>query len=138
MAEQAGYPKTASCICGNLTVTASAPPKMVHACACLDCQRGTGSAFSCSAFFTADAVQIGGEVRSFRRSSDSGRWQEMDFCPVCGVCVFYRLEALHGLVGVSVGCFADPTFEKPEKLFWASRLHHWMDVPAAVEPVETQ
>ena len=138
MTEQAGYPKTASCLCGALTATVSAPPEMTHACACLDCQRGTGSAFSYSGFFAEDAAHIGGEARSYRRMADAGRWQEINFCPTCGVCLFFRLEALPGLIGVSVGCFADPGFEKPEKLFWASRRHHWLDVPAVVEPVETQ
>jgi hypothetical protein len=138
MATQTEYPKTASCVCGGLTVTVSARPKMIHACACLDCQRGTGSAFSYSAFFAEDVVQISGEVRCYRRSSEAGRWQEMDFCPVCGVCVFYRLQVLPRIIGVSVGSFADPGFEKPEKLFWASRLHHWLEVPATVEAVETQ
>jgi hypothetical protein len=138
MAEQTGYRKTASCLCGGLTATVSAPPQMTHACACLDCQRGTGSAFSYSGFFAEDAVNIGGQARSYRRTADVGRWQEINFCLTCGVCLFFRLEALPGLVGVSVGCFADPGFEKPEKLFWASRRHHWLDVPAVVEPVETQ
>lgn len=138
MAKPADYPKTASCLCGGLTATVSAPPRMTHACSCLDCQRGTGSAFSYSAFFAEDAVQIGGQVRSYRRTADAGRWQELDFCPTCGGCVFCRLEALPGLVGVSVGCFADPNFEKPEKFYWASRRHRWLDVPAALEAVETQ
>jgi len=138
MAEPAVFPKTASCICGGLAVTVTAPPQMVHACSCLDCQRGTGSAFSYSGFFAEDAVTVSGEVRSYRRSTEAGRWQEMDFCPVCGVCVFYRLQVLPKIIGVSVGCFADPSFGKPEKLFWASRRPHWFDVPAAVEPVETQ
>jgi hypothetical protein len=138
MTEQADYPKTAACACGGLTVTVTGPPQMVHACSCLDCQRATGSAFSYSGFFGEDAMRVSGEVRSYRRSSEAGRWQDMDFCPVCGVCVFCRLEALPGLVGVSVGCFADPDFEKPEKLFWASRRHRWLDVPATIEAVETQ
>jgi hypothetical protein len=138
MTEQADYQKTASCLCGGLTVTVSVPPQMIHACACLDCQRGTGSAFSYSGFFSEGAVQIGGSVRTYRRTAEAGRWQELDFCPTCGVCVFCRLEALPGLIGVSVGCFADPSFEKPEKLYWASRRHHWLDVPAALEAVETQ
>ena len=59
-------------------------------------------------------------------------------CPVCGVCVLTRLEALPGLVGVSVGCFADPTFEKPQKLYWTVSRHHWLDTPRGVEPVDTQ
>lgn len=138
MAGQADYPKTASCLCGALTVTVSTKPKMTHACACVECQRSTGSAFSYSAFFAEDAVKISGETKSFRRSSEAGRWQELDFCPTCGVSVFGRLEVLPGIIGVAVGCFADPTFEKPGKLFWASRRHHWLELPATVEPVETQ
>jgi hypothetical protein len=138
MAEQPDYPKAASCACGALNVTVSAKPKMTHACACLECQRSTGSAFSYSAFFAEEAVTIRGETRSFRRSSDAGRWQELDFCPSCGVSVFGRLEVLPGIIGVAVGCFADPGFEKPGNLFWASQRHHWLELPAAVEPVETQ
>jgi hypothetical protein len=138
MAKQPDYPKTASCACGALNVTVSAKPKMMHACACLECQRSTGSAFSYSAFFAEDAVTIRGETRRFRRSSDAGRWQELDFCPNCGVSVFGRLEVLPGIIGVAVGCFADPGFDKPGNLFWASRRHHWLELPAAVEPVETQ
>src|SRR5262245_3178252 len=138
MAEQTDDAKTATCLCRALRVTVSARPKMTHACACLDCQRGTGSAFSYSAFFADGDVQVRGEVKTYRRSSDAGRWQEMDFCPTCGVCVYCRLEALPGIIGVSAGCFADPGFEKPGNMFWASRRHHWLDLPAAVKPVDTQ
>jgi hypothetical protein len=134
----APYPKTASCTCGGLTATVSAPPKMTHACACLDCQRGTGSAFSYSAFFAEAVVQTRGESRSYRRTTDSGRWHEVTFCPTCGVTVLTRLEALPGIIDVSVGCFADPGFEKPQKLWWASRRHHWLEPPLGLEAVETQ
>lgn len=134
----ASYPKTASCTCGSLTATVSAPPKFTHACCCLACQRGTGSAFSYSAFFAEYAVHFEGERRNYRRVSDAGRWQETAFCPICGVGVLTRLEALPGIIGVSVGCFADPTFEKPQKLYWTASRHRWLETPRGVEPVETQ
>src|ERR1044071_6160732 len=102
----ASYPKVASCMCGALTATVSAPPKMTHACCCLDCQRGSGSTFSYSAFFAEGDVQTDGASQSYRRTGDSGRWQESTFCPACGVRVVTRLEALPGLLGISVGCFA--------------------------------
>src|SRR5258707_15774618 len=117
MAGTGGYSKAGGSAWGRLAGSVSGRPKNAQACGCLDCQRGTGSAFSYSAFFAEDAVRTSGEVRSYRRSSEAGRWQEMDFCPVCGVCVFCRLEVLPGIIGVSVGCFADPGFEQPEKLF---------------------
>src|SRR4051812_45126931 len=111
--DPASYPKTAACACGALTVTVTAPPQMVHACACGECQRGTGSAFSYSAFFPQSAVNIRGEHKVWRRSSDAGRWSESSFCPTCGVTVFTRLEALPDVVCVSAGCFNDPDFPKP-------------------------
>ncbi len=55
-----GYPKTAACACGALTATAAAPPAMVHACSCLECQRRSGSAFTYSAFFAEADVTIAG------------------------------------------------------------------------------
>ena len=86
------YPsrKTASCACGALTVTVTAPPRKVHVCSCANCQRKTGSAFSYNAFFADDAVAVAGEHRAWRGASDAGRWNEVHFCPTCGVAPFGR------------------------------------------------
>jgi len=74
----------------------------------------------------------------WRHPADSGRWVENGFCPGCGVTVFWRAEALPGITGISVGCFADPHFAKPEKLYWASRRHAWLNFPEGVERLERQ
>jgi hypothetical protein len=136
--DAASYPKTAACACGTLNVTVTAPPQFVHACACLECQRGTGSAFSYSGFFAEADVKVSGKPTSWRRSSEAGRWQESFFCPTCGVTVFSRLEALPGIVCVSAGGFGAQDFPRPGKLYWSSRRHHWFEVPSGVEPIETQ
>jgi len=134
----ASYPKTAACACGKLTVTVTVPPQGVHACACRDCQRGSGSAFSYSAFFPDSAVTVAGDSTRWRRSSESGRWCESSFCPTCGVTVFTRLEVLPGIVCVSVGCFSEPDFPAPAKLYWNSRRHQRLDLPTGIERIETQ
>jgi hypothetical protein len=134
----ASYPKTAACACGKLTVTVTAPPQIVHACSCFDCQRGSGSAFSYSAFFPESAVQAAGDSTRWRRISDAGRWNESSFCPTCGVSVFTRLELMPGIVCVSAGCFSDPNFPEPTKLYWNSRRHRWLDLPPGTEPIERQ
>jgi hypothetical protein len=130
--------RTASCGCGGLTATVSGEPSDVYACSCLDCQRESGSVFTYVALFPADAVTPAGEHRTWRRSSDSGRWIETTFCPTCAGAVLSRMEALPDSVGVAVGCFADPDFKRPDIVFWASRRHHWLDMPEAVELMETQ
>jgi hypothetical protein len=136
--QPASYPKTAACACGGLTVSVVAAPQIIHACACLDCQRRSGSAFSYSAFFKESTVRIEGDSRTWRRSTDSGRWHDAHFCPTCGICVFVRLEALPKLVCVSVGCFAESSFQGPVKLYWTSRRHDWLDLPDGIERIETQ
>jgi hypothetical protein len=132
------YPKIAACACGALTVSLRAPPQWTHACTCLDCQRRSGSAFSYTAFFQDSDATIAGETRSFRRNADSGRWHESNFCPSCGCTVFVRMEAMPDLIAIPAGCFADPTFIKPGRLYWSTRRHHWLSAPAGAELVETQ
>jgi hypothetical protein len=130
--------RVARCACGGLTVTARGEPIDVYLCSCTACQRGTGSTFSYAAIFPESAVSIAGERRPYRQQGDSGRFVESFFCPACGTAVMFRAEGLPGTVGVPVGCFADPSFAKPSKLFWASRRHHWLDLPKDIAIVETQ
>lgn len=121
-----------------MTVSARGEPLDVYACSCTDCQRGSGSAFSYAALFPESAVTLAGERREYRHRGDSGRFVYSYFCPTCGSGVMFRAEGLPGVLGVPVGCFADPSFAKPTKLFWASRRHHWLDLPQGFAPVETQ
>ena len=130
--------RTASCACGNLTVSANGEPLDIYACSCRDCQRETGSAFSYLAVFPETAVSITGERRAWRRQGDSGRWIETEFCPSCGATVFGRMEVWPEVVTVSAGCFADPDFAKPKKVYWAARRHRWLSFPDETEIFDSQ
>lgn len=136
--EQGARERVASCLCGGLKVTTRGEPLDVYLCSCKDCQRGTGSAFSYGALFPEASVSATGESRTYRHYADSGRFIDNVFCPICGTGVMFRAEGLPGAVGVSVGCFADPDFAKPSKLYWASRRHRWLEPPSGVEPLDTQ
>jgi hypothetical protein len=130
--------RAARCICGGLTVTARREPDDVYLCSCAYCQRKSGSAFTYAAIYPEGAVTISGECRTWRHRGDAGRDLDSNFCPACGASVFFRAEALPGMVGVAVGCFADPDFEKPRRLFWASKRHCWLDLGEDVPLLETQ
>ncbi len=130
--------REASCGCGNLRVTTSAEPLEVFACSCLNCQRETGGAFSYCAAYPEAAIEIVGERKTWRRTVDSGRWIETNFCPTCGVTVCDRMEAWPDVISIAAGCFADPEFPKPDKLYFAKRRHRWLDFPEGIELVETQ
>jgi hypothetical protein len=89
-------------------------------------------------YLPESAVSSADERRAYRQQGDSGRFVESFFCPICGTAVLFRAEGLPGTVGVPVGCFADPRFTKPSKLFSASRRHHWLDLPDDIALVDTQ
>ncbi len=136
--EHPGYPKTATCACGALTLSVTAPPDSTHACSCLECQRRSGSVFTYTAFFAEANVAVKGEARRWRRGSDAGRFHESNFCPTCGTAVYCRLEAWPGIIGVAVGNFADQAFNKPATLYWTTRRHEWLATLADIARVERQ
>jgi hypothetical protein len=110
--------RTAACSRGDLTVTVTGEPARVYACCCLNCQKESGGSYTYSAFYPeAGVAAIGGECRTWRQAIGSGRGSEPSFCPNCGGRVFLRLKALPGVVGIGVGCFAEPDFPKSETIY---------------------
>ena len=130
--------RRAECHCGKLGVTVRGEPAHVYACSCKACQKRSGSAFTYAALYPEAAVTIEGGWKTWAQAGDSGRLVETSFCPNCGVTVFFRGEGLAGLIGVPVGCFADPGFMKPSRLYWASRKHRWLDLGGGIPQMETQ
>ena len=130
---------TARCSCGGLSVTVAGQPVRINACTCLDCQRRSGSAFSYTAFFPETAIRtVTGESRVWRELRDTGRWHDSVFCPVCGVAVYSRLEAIPNTIGVAVGCLSDPGFAAPERFYWTTRRPHWLMLPEDLPTLERQ
>ena len=125
-----GAARTAACACGQLRIETRGDPQGVYACACLECQRATGSAFAYRARYARAQIRVSGAQRAWRRGSDAGRWVEQYFCPVCGSLVYMAGEAQPDAVVVSVGCFADPSFAAPARLYRTERQHGWYAVAA--------
>ena len=135
----AGKQHTARCSCGGLSVTVAGDPVRVNACTCLNCQRRSGSAFTYTAFFPDDAVvAITGESRVWREVRDAGRWHDSMFCPVCGMMVYSRLEAIPNTIGLAVGCIGDPAFAAPETFYWTLRRPHWLVLPEDIRALDRQ
>jgi hypothetical protein len=130
--------RTACCGCGNLTATVTGDPVAVYVCSCLTCQRKSGSAFTYAAVFPSAAVTFAGEHKAWRHVGDSGRWIESMFCPTCGIGIGFLSEGMPGMTGLAVGCFADPHFAAPTRLYWASRRHAWMPLPEGLDAQDTQ
>jgi hypothetical protein len=126
--------REAACHCGQLHLDVDGDPFVVSICHCLACQRRTGSAFGMQAAFKADQVQVSGRYNDYSRISDEEDQKEhaFHFCPDCGSQVFYTEPDEPGLIVVSVGSFADPSFPPPTESGYDSRRHPWLRLPDSI------
>ncbi len=85
--------------------------------------------------YTSGQVRVTGRYHDFRRVSDEADRKEhvFHFCPDCGSQVFYTEPSEPGLVVVSAGSFADPSFPPPTVSGYDSRRHPWVQLPESVE-----
>jgi hypothetical protein len=125
--------RSASCSCGQLSLTVSEEPIRVSICHCLACQRRTGSVFGAQARFSRDAVQISGESSTYVRVGDEGSRIKFYFCPKCGATVHYSTEGYEEHVAVPVGAFAEPGFPAPSFSVYEERMHCWVGLLAPME-----
>lgn len=127
--------RKAHCSCGDCQVILSGDPVRVYACSCTDCRRATGSVFAYRARFHESAVTVRGELRSWRRVGNAGRWVEHHFCPRCGTLLLVTGEAAPGAVMVSVGYWDGDQLPAPYALFYADRRPSWCVMPDEVQLV---
>lgn len=124
--------RTASCFCGQLTITVHGEPRGVGVCHCLACQQRTGSVFAALAGFAAP-YEVAGQATEFVRTGDQGATFRFRFCPVCGSQVFHTEEGYEERsVSVAVGAFADPSFPAPRASVYDCRRHAWVRLPDGV------
>ncbi len=122
--------RTAQCHCGALTVKVSGDPELTFMCHCEFCQRRTGSSYHLDAWFPKTAATIEGQSSVYSRKGDRGDSLVFHFCPTCGSNVYFYLpEALPNMIGIAVGCFADPDFPTPKISIYEKRRHRWLEVP---------
>lgn len=114
---------TATCHCGQFSVTTTGEPLRIALCYCEECQRRTGSSYNLGAVFEEPNVELKGEFSTYRRSGDLGLDIEFHFCPVCGSNVHWIYDGVHVVAG---GCYADPAFPTPTVSLYGKRRHHWL------------
>jgi hypothetical protein len=102
MAEGEKLEKTGRCLCGAVTVTATAVDPHVHACHCAMCRRWNGGPAMASNCGTTVEIAGAENVTAYRSSA----WAERAFCKTCGTNLFYRVVESDELI-VNVGIFDD-------------------------------
>ncbi len=95
-------PRTGSCLCGAVRITANQAKNHVGACHCSMCRTWGGGPLM--AIDCGTEVEVEGEdhVSVF----ESSEWAERGFCSKCGTHLYYRLKQ-NGQFFVAAGIFSD-------------------------------
>jgi hypothetical protein len=129
--------RTAACFCGDYSVTLEGDPMLVSSCCCTRCQRRTGSFFGVTAYFKpAQMVARTGEEQTFHRADATTTFHR---CAQCGTGVWYAPddpEEWGDVIGVSGGCFADPTLPGPHRMTHTATGHPFVTSPKGIPTYE--
>jgi hypothetical protein len=74
----------------------------------------------------ADFALDSGELKTFSRSSDSGRTVVCAFCPECGTRIYHVPAYLEGVVNVKPGTLDDTSWLAPTIQVWTSSRQPWL------------
>ncbi len=126
------------CACGAIRYKLGAPPLIVHACHCHDCQRITGSAFVINLWIEREFVEAGVAPNSFRLTAGTGKPHDVFFCEKCGAYLWSFYHAAPGdALFVRAGTLDQPEKVKPDvHIFTRSKLP-WLRLPKDVPAFET-
>jgi len=123
--------RTATCACGDASITVGSDPEIHAVCHCTNCKRRTGSAFGISAYFPKASVTAkrgDTTVYAFHHAA-KGHDQQRHFCSRCGTTLFWYISALPGLIGIAGGCFADEGLPEPTLSLTHHEMEDWLTVP---------
>jgi hypothetical protein len=101
------------CLCGAIQFDADTDIKMMANCHCSDCRAATGAAYGTLVFVEAEALNISGEIKTFKHKADSGSDMEKLFCPNCGSQLFGRNSNRPGAVSIRAGVLDQTSEIKP-------------------------
>lgn len=118
-----------SCLCGAVRYAAEAEPIFMGVCHCTNCQKQTGSAFSCEVAVPKPALSISGATREFRHKGGSGKDVITTFCPVCATRLTAEIEIMPEVAMIAAGTLDDRgVFDGMTHIFCAS-AQPWVVFP---------
>jgi hypothetical protein len=123
---------TATCACGDATITVRGRPTIYGVCHCTNCRRRSGSAFGISSYFPKEnVVSSAGEMRTYafhfaQRDHDQVR----SFCARCGTTLFWTISTMPDQIGIAGGCFEALALGDPNYSVNHSKKHAWIEFPA--------
>lgn len=116
-----------SCRCGQVKLRVRGQPVMTMACHCIGCQKMTASAFSLSALYPADALDVSGLEPVLGGMHGESHHH---CCPNCMSWLFTRAEMMGPFVNVRPTMFDGAQAFRPFFESFTSEMLPWAKTPA--------
>jgi hypothetical protein len=121
------------CSCGEVRYRLTAPPLIVHACHCRDCQRITGGAFVINLWIETRFVEsLGAAPQSYLLKGGSGAPHEVFFCGKCGTYLWSHYGGRRETTFVRAGTLEKPAAVAPDVHIYTRSKVPWLTLPAGV------
>lgn len=114
------------CLCGEVRYQVDAEPTFVGVCHCSDCQRFTGSAFATVVAVPSSALMVSGQMQTFSKRGDSGKFIRRRFCPECGSGLMDEADAMPDLTLINVGTLDDASWVTPQLEIYCGSGQRWV------------
>jgi hypothetical protein len=126
------------CACGAVRYKVTAPPLIVHACHCRDCQRLTGTAFVTNMWIERRFVEANdAPLYSAMVPAGSGKPHEVFRCAKCGTALWSKYHAAPGdTVLLRAGTLDHPESVTPDVHIFIRSKVPWLPLPAGARSFE--
>lgn len=128
---------TASCLCGEVSITATLPSKWVAHCHCTQCQRGAGAGFVTWAGFASSGCQVNDPQHRLRWFVSSPG-AERGFCGRCGSSLLFRSQRWPDELHITRANFSGPLDRAPQAHVFYDTHVDWIaladDLPRKGDP----
>ncbi len=132
------YPIDGSCQCGDVNYQLFAPPLLVVACHCKQCQKLSTSAFSITAMVKTESVTFRGDLKEWQRRGDSGNKNYAKFCPNCGNRIYHFDPDQPETIKLKASNLSDTRILNPSAHMWVSEKQAWYIIPDGVKQFDKQ
>ncbi len=116
------------CHCGAVSYSAEIDPDAVVVCHCTDCQILSSTAFRTIVHVRSEDFRLlGGELKTYMKTAESGAKRAMLFCPNCGTQIYGTSdEDQPAMLSLRVGCVHQRAQLIPRRQIWCQSEQPWL------------
>lgn len=115
------------CQCGAVCYRVTGRSLTCFLCHCTECKRQSASAFGMALWVEHCAIEVTGPIAIWVRRMPSGHKMRCEFCQVCGVRVFHRVQDQPHIISIKPGTLRDHGLLRPVGHIWTQRALPWVE-----------